>query len=182
MFSELVYKLFFADDAAYLRAAEQFVAGECDDVASGLERLGDRRVVFARKARRGKVDEHPAAEVLHKYKAAAVRQSRELFARHGGVEARDAVVRWVDLQQHRTFFGYRGLVVAQVCAVRSADLDHLRAGERHDVRDAEGAAYLDQFSARYDGLFVLRERRESEDDRRGVVVDGERRLRAGEAA
>ena len=111
-----------------------------------------------------------------------MRESGELLARHGGVEAGDAVVRGVDLEQHRAFFRYRGLVVAQVRAVRRADLDHLRARERHDVRYAEGAAYLDELSARDDGFLVLRERREGEDDRRGVVVDGERRLRAGEAA
>ena len=88
----------------------------------------------------------------------------------------------MNLEQHRAFFRYRGFVVAQVRAVRRADLDHLCARERHDVRDAEGAAYLDELAARDDGLLVLRERREREDDRRGVVVDGERRLRAGEAA
>ena len=94
---EFCDELFFADDAADLRPAEQLVAREGDEVAAGLERLRDGRVVLARKARRREVYQHSAAEVLHEDEAAAVRERRQLLARDGGVEARDAVVRGVNL-------------------------------------------------------------------------------------
>ena len=86
------------------------------------------------------------------------------------------------LQEYRAFFRDRRFVIFEVRAVCRADLDHPCAGKGHDVRDAEGAADLDEFPARDDGFFILRERREGQDHRRRVVVDDERRLRLREAA
>ena len=57
-----------------------------------------------------------------------------------------------------------------------------RARAREHVRDAEAVADLDQLAARDDDLAPLRERREREQDRGGVVVDDEGGLRTREPA
>ena len=67
-------------------------------------------------------------------------------------------------------------------AVGGADLDQLRAGARHDLRHAEGAADLDQLAARHDRLAALRQRVEHEQHGGGVVVDDGRVLGAGQLA
>src|SRR3972149_4037058 len=73
------------------------------------------------------------------------------------------------------------LVVAEVGAVRRAHLDGAGAGLRHDLRDAEAAADLDELAARDDDLAPLTQRRQRQEQRRGVVVHGDRRPAAGDA-
>ena len=72
-------------------------------------------------------------------------------------------------------------VVAGVGAVGRADLDQGGAGLAHHVGDAEAAADLDHLPARDDHLAAAGERGEREQQRRGVVVDGDACLRAGDA-
>ena len=83
-------------------------------------------------------------------------------------------------QQERGLGPDRLLVVRRARAVRRPDLDEPRARAREHVGDAEAVADLDQLAARDDHLASLRERREREQHRGGVVVDDERRLRAGQ--
>ena len=73
-------------------------------------------------------------------------------------------------------------VVAQVRAVRRADLAQPRAASQHDVGDAELAADLDQLAARDDDLAAVGQRLERQQHRGGVVVDDEGVLGAGQPA
>lgn len=72
--------------------------------------------------------------------------------------------------------------VAQMGAVRGADLAQAAAGPRHHVGHAERAADLHQFSARDDHLLAHGERVQHEEDGRRIVVDDDRRLRTGQPA
>ena len=72
--------------------------------------------------------------------------------------------------------GYRRLVVAQVRTVGGAHLHHVDAASGHYVRQAEGAADLDQLPARNHGLPAHGERVEHKQHGRSVVVDHGRRL------
>ena len=96
-------------------------------------------------------------------------------------EADDAEVRGVHAQQRHGALADRLGVVAQVGAVRRADLDERRAGLAHHVGDAEAAADLDQLAARDHHLAAGAERGEREQQRRGVVVDRDPGLRARDA-
>ena len=88
----------------------------------------------------------------------------------------------VDLQQQRGVGVDRRLVVAQVGAVGGADLDQAHTRRRHDLGHAERAADLDQLAARHDRRSALREPREHEQHRGGVVVDDQRARRARQEA
>ena len=83
-------------------------------------------------------------------------------------------------QEQRRLGADRPLVVGGAGAVGRADLDEPRARAREHVGDPEAVADLDQLAARDEHLAALGERREREQHRRGVVVDDERRLGAGE--
>ena len=74
------------------------------------------------------------------------------------------------------------LVVAQMRAVGGADLDQPGSAGSQDVRNAEAAADLDKLAARDDHLAVARQGHQAEQDGRGVVVDHQRVLGAGQAA
>ena len=69
-----------------------------------------------------------------------------------------------------------------VRAVGRADLDEPRAGAAHDLRQAKGAADLDQLAARHDRAAPPGESIEREQHGRGVVVDDGRRLGPGQLA
>ena len=85
-------------------------------------------------------------------------------------------------QEQRRLRADRALVVGGARAVRRADLDEPRAGAGEHVGDAEAVADLDQLAARDEHLAALGERREREQHGRGVVVDDERGLGAGQPA
>ena len=110
------------------------------------------------------------------------RDLRDLLEPRPLLEADDAEVRLVDAQEKRRLRADRVLVVGGARAVRRPDLDEPRARAREDVGDPEAVADLDQLAAGDDDLASLRERGEREQHRAGVVVDDERRLRAGQPA
>ena len=112
----------------------------------------------------------------------AARDGRELVEPRLLGEADDAEVRLVDAQQERRLRPDRPLVVGRPRPVRRPDLDEPRAGAGEHVGDPEAVADLDQLAARDDDLAALRERGEREQHRRGVVVDDDRGLRAGQPA
>ena len=86
----------------------------------------------------------------------------------------------MNLQDHGRFGRDGALVVAQMCAVGSADLDEFGARSRHDVGDAEAAANLDKLAAADDDLLTCGMARQHQQHRGGVVVDHERVLGTGE--
>ena len=110
---------------------------------------------------------------------AAASEVDQRLDRHRLDEARDAVVRGEDLEQERGFGRDRRLVVGQAGAVGGADLDQLDAGRLQDLRDAEGAADLDQLAARDHRPAPGGQCGQGEQQRGGVVVDHQRGLGAG---
>ena len=88
-----------ADDDAGLRAAQQLVAAEGDEVGAAADAFGDDRLL--RQAVGRQVDERAAAEILHDRDAARAADRDERFQRHVAGEADDAVVRGVHLEQQR---------------------------------------------------------------------------------
>ena len=110
------------------------------------------------------------------------RQRHQLGGRHRLGEALDGVVRRMDLHDRRGVGADRRGVVLEMRAVGRADLDQAAAGARHDVGNAEGAADLDQLAARDDDLAAGGQRVQHQQHGGGIVVDGGRRLGAGQAA
>ena len=85
-----------ADDDAALRAADELVAAEADDIGAGRDALLDQRLVLEAVLR--EVDQRAAAEVVdHRDAVLAAELGQLLDARLLG-EADDAVVAVVDAQ------------------------------------------------------------------------------------
>ncbi len=108
-------------------------------------------------------------------------------ARHIGLghrfgEAADRVVAAVDLHQRGAVLAQRRFVVFLMGAVGGAHLDQAGAGARHHIRDAEGAANLDQLAARDHHLLVARQRGQHQQHGGRIVVDDGGRFGAGQAA
>ncbi len=75
----------------------------------------------------------------------------------------------------------RALVVVHPRPVGGTDLDEPRSRPREHLGDAEAVADLDQLAAGDKHLTPFGERSQREQHGRGVVVDDERRLGAGQA-
>ena len=162
------------DDDPRLRAAEELVAREADEV--GARARGSRPGSARRRA-----GERARAEVVDERHAVLSARPRPARASRGLLgEADDPEVRLVHAEQQRRLGADRALVVGRARPVRRPHLDEARAGAREHVRDAEAVADLDQLAARDDHLASLGERGEREQHRRRVVVDDERGLGARE--
>ena len=164
-----------AGDDPGLRAAEQLVAREADEVGARGQGGGRGRLALD-------VDERARAEVVEERQLVPAGDGRELLDARLLGEADDAEVRLVDAQEQRRLRPDRALVVGRARSVRRPDLDEPRARAGEHVRDPEAVADLDQLAARDDDLAALRERGEREQHRGRVVVDDDRRLGAGEPA
>ena len=128
------------DGDAGLRAAEELVAREGDDVRARLEA----------RARRGLVadlDERSRAEVVHEGEALPVREPGEVAGLRPLREPDHAEVRLVDAEQHRRALRDRALVVGEPRAVRRPHLDERRPGAGEHLGNAEAVADLDQLAA-----------------------------------
>ena len=88
----------------------------------------------------------------------------------------------MDPQDRRSLRPDRALVVGDPRAVRRPDLDEPGSRAREHVGNPEAVADLDQLPARDDDLAPLGERGKREQHRRGIVVDHEGCLGAGEPA
>ena len=88
----------------------------------------------------------------------------------------------MDLQDHGRFGRDGLLIIRQVRAVGSADLDELGTRGRHDVGDTEAAADLDKLATADDDLFARGMGCQHQQHRSGVVVDHERVLGTGKRA
>ncbi len=97
-------------------------------------------------------------------------------------EADDPKVRLVHPEEDGGLGPDRSLVVGRTRPVRRPDLDQPRARAREHLRDPEAVAYLDQLAARDHDLATFCEGSQGQKHRRGVVVDDERGLGAGELA
>ena len=159
-----------ADDDARLRATEELVAREADEVGTRAKALRRRRLVADAPERAG-------AEVVDERQAGSLRDRGELAQLGPLCEPEHAEVRLVHAQQQGRLRPDRTLVVGGARPIRRADLDEARARADEDVGDAEAVADLDELASRHDHLAALRERREREEDGGRVVVDDERGLR-----
>ncbi len=168
-----------SDDQPGLRAAQQLVAAESDDVGACGQRLARRGLV--RQPVILEVHQRAAAKVGDQGQVVLVGEPGQLVLGHSRGESLYGVVAGVHLHQRRRARRDRAGVVLEVGAVGGADLDQLHAGARHDVGYAEGAADLDQLAARHRHFLLQAKRVQHEVDRRGVVVDDQRRLGAGQA-
>ena len=148
-----------AGDDPGLRAAEQLVAGEADEVGAGGERVGGGRLVLQRRTSAPEPRSSTSGSSWRARDGARARRSRLLG------EADDAEVRLVDAQEERGLRPDRALVVGGARAVRRPDLDEPRARAGEHVGDAEAVADLDQLAARDDDLAALGERGEREQHR-----------------
>src|SRR5205085_7347104 len=135
-------------DEPGLRTAEQLVARERHHVGPGREYLRRRRLVL--EAERRDVDEGTTAEVLDQRHAVTPGECGQLACLRARGEATDPEIARMD-PQHRAdvlVTRQRALVVAQVRAVRGADLEQPGAALLQDLGHAERAADLDQLTAR----------------------------------
>ena len=157
-----------SDDDAGLRAAEELVAREADQVGAGRKALPGRRLVGPRPTLQQTVTwlESARAEVVDEREVVARRQGGELAGRRLLGEADHAEVRLVDAEDGGGALADGTFVVRGARAVRRSDLDELRAGACEDVRNPEAVADLDQLAARDDHLAPLGQRRERQEHRR----------------
>ena len=105
---------------------------------------------------------------------------RKLSRAHLLVKALDAIVGRMDLKDHRRIGRDGLLIICQVRAVGSADLDEFGARSRHDIGNAKAAADLDKLAAADDDLLACGMGRQHQQHSGGVVVDHERVLGTGE--
>ena len=165
----------------HLRAADQLVAGGRDEVGAGRDAPRDERLVLRQRAAAGERDERAAAQVVGHGDAVGAAERHEVLEGDLALESDDAVVRRVDAQEEAGLRADRALVVGEMRAVRGPDLAQDRARLRHDLRDPVGAADLDQLPAGDDHLLPRGGRREHDEGRGGVVVDGRRGLASRQA-
>src|SRR5438128_6864394 len=121
-----------------LRTTQKLVAAERDDIGARGDGLGDR--LLAREAEARGVDEGAAAEVVDERDPALVREGTERPVLGPRDESGELEVARVDAEDRAGPFGDRGRVVADVGAIRRADLDQLRAGTAQHIGDAEASA------------------------------------------
>ena len=157
-----------------LRTAEQLVAGEAHERGAGAHRAAHGRLV----GQHGQVLGEVAGADVVDHRHAELAQLLDL---HLLDEAELAEVGRVRAQDRAGAVADGVGVVGAAGAVGGADLDERRAGLRDHVGHAEAAADLDELAARdHDLAARAGERRGGEQHRGGAVVDGERRLGAGQ--
>ncbi len=160
-----------------LRSPQQLVAAAAGEIAPQRRELREAAVI-AQLERRMR-PQQATALVDQDGDAPAASEIDQRLDRHRLDEPGDAVVGREDLEQERGPGLDRRLVVGEPGAIGGADLDQLDARRLQDLRDAEGAADLDQLAARDHRPAPGGQRGEREQQRRGVVVDHQRRLGAG---
>ena len=129
-----------AREDACLRAAEELVAREADDVGAGGEARSCGRLVAYRR-------ERTRAEVVDERQPSPRRNSCQLGQVGLLGEADDPKVRLMHPQDHRRLGAERALVVRHARTVRRPDFDESRARAHEHVGDPEAVADLDQLSA-----------------------------------
>ena len=122
------------------------------------------------KTVRGEIDERSRPEIVDERHPSLARDRSERARGDLGGKTLDAVIRSVDLKDKSGFRPDSSRIILRMCPVGGADLDQLGPGARHDFRQAECAADLDQLATRYNRLPPTADRVEHEQHRSGVVV------------
>jgi hypothetical protein len=175
-----------SDDDASLRAAEQLVAAEADDIGTrphdGLDRRLSREWRRQRITVLGPLGDQAAAEILDDRHAEPPPERDDVFERCPLGEPLDGEVGRVDAQDGAGLVVDRKRVVVDARPVRRPYFAQPRARLRHDVGHAEAAANLHQFAARDEHVAAARQRRQHQQRCCGTVVDDDGRFGAREPA
>jgi hypothetical protein len=126
-----------------LRPSEELVPGEHDEVGAVREGVCGRRLVGG-ETRASFQESRP--EVVDERNAGLVRDRREIGGGRVGGEPHHAVVARVDLQDDRGLLGERGPEVRDARPVGRPHLDEMGTGCRHEVRDPDLSADLDELA------------------------------------
>lgn len=166
------------DHGAPLRATEELVEAEADEVRARLEAAPNRGLAIERTTEqvRGAGHDEAAAQVFEKRELVLVREARHVRERRSFGEPDHFEVRGVNAQDARGALGDGAVVIFDPCAIGRADFDEPRARAREDLRNSEAAADFDELAAGDQNVPARRNGREREEHRRGVVVHEERRL------
>jgi hypothetical protein len=167
-----------ADEDAGLRAAQELVAAEEDEVGAGLDAAAGQR--FTGEAELAEVDQGAAADVVDDGDATAASERDERFDPDRFGEADNAKVAGMDAHEGAGVFADGRRVVVEAGAVGGADLAQAGAGGGHDLGQSKAAADLDELSAGHDDLAIAREGVEREHGGGGVVVDDKGGFASGE--
>lgn len=157
-----------ADNETRLRAAQQLVPGKGDQIGSFGDCLAHRRLLAETITRQ--VDQAARTEVVEKHHTCFTGDRRKLGTRHFRGKAFDPVIRRMDLEDQSRLRPDGLEIVLRMGAVGRAHFDQIDTGALHDVRHAESAADLNQFTPRNDRLTPGADRVESDQDSRGIVV------------
>ena len=167
-----------ADDDPGLRAAEQLVAREADEVGSRGHALRRGRLVPKHRLLLGSSAPEPRSSISGIAWRAARRASASSCGR--SVKPTTRKLDWWTRRIAAVPASSASLVVRETRAIGRADLDEPRARTRQHVGDAEAVADLHQLAARDEHVATLGERGEGEQQGGRVVVDDERGLGAGQ--
>ena len=176
--AEPLHQLAPADDDTGLGPAQELIAGEHGQVGAGRQALLHCRL--RGQAEAGGVQETAGAQVVEQQDAVLVGQPGQVVYLRRLREAHDAEVAGVDAHDGRGVRSDGRLVVAQVGAVGGAHLHQAGVRLAHHVGDAEAAADLHRLPTGDDHLAAAGQGGESEEDGRGVVVNGHGCLSTGE--
>ena len=165
-------------DDSRLRASQQLVSGDADEIGARGDRLARGRLVREDGTR----DHRARAEIVDQRQSGCVGELGQRAQRGLLLEADDAVVRRVHAQDRRGLRADRSGEVGRPRAVRRADLAQPCARAGDDLGNAKAIADLDELAARDDHLAAVRDRRQAEHESRGAVVNAERVLGSRELA
>ena len=161
---------FFApDDDARLRAPQQLVTAEGDDVRPRIH--GFAHGDFMGQTPVAQIDQGAAAQIHHHGQATGMGHGGDFGVGDGLGKAHHFVVAGVHLHEQGSVLSHRLGVVFGVRAVGGAYFYQLAACTFHDVGDAEGATNFHQLAARDHHLFARCQRRQRQQHRSGIVVD-----------
>ncbi len=163
-------QLVVAGDDARLRAAQQLVAAERDEIHASFEALLGARLVHAEWPQ---VRHAAAAEVFVEGDVVLSGQGGQLVQRGLLGETGDAEVGMVDGEDEGGVVVDGLAVVVEMGLVGGADFAEDGAGAGHDVGNAEAFADLDELSAGDDDFAAGGQFVEDQIDGGGVVVDGD---------
>ena len=140
MTSQRFHEVGTADDDSGLRAAEELVAGEADEIGAGVEALPRSRLV-------ADVHQGAGAEIVDEWQIVQLCDSRELLQAGQFRESDNPEVGLVDPQDERRLGTDCGVVVRGTRAIRRADLAQARTRAYEDIGNPESVADLDQLAA-----------------------------------
>lgn len=161
-----------ACDDAGLGAAEEFVAGEEDELDAASKLFLGAGLVLDGGEVVG-VHEGAGAEVFDEGDVVVFGELEEVFELGFAGEAAEVEVGAVDFEDEGGALGDGLFVVVEVGFVGGSDFDELGTGGFEDVGDAEAAADFDEFAPGDDdfGFAFGDEGAEGEDEGGGAVVD-----------